>query len=73
MWHKDQKAVASCLLRLLSEYDSILGRKEGRGCHARDAIKAYGVKTSASVTGFVLAEGTHQTDSFRQSIWLISL
>ena len=25
MWHKDQKAVASCLLRLLSEYDSLLG------------------------------------------------
>ena len=24
MWHKDQKAVASCLLRLLSEYDSLL-------------------------------------------------
>ena len=39
------------------------GRKEeGRGCHARNAMKAYGVKRSASVTGFVLAEGTHQTD-----------
>ena len=38
--------------------------KEGRGCHARDAIEAYGVKRSASVTGFVLAEGTHQTDVF---------
>ena len=25
MWHKDQKAMASCLLRLLSEYDSLLG------------------------------------------------
>ena len=23
--HKDQKAMASCLLRLLSEYDSLLG------------------------------------------------
>ena len=26
--------------------------KEGRGCHARDAIKAYGAKRSASVTGY---------------------
>ena len=43
---------------------SCAGRKEGRGCHARDAIEAYGVKRSASVTGFVLAEGTHQTDVF---------
>ena len=25
MWHTDQKAMASCLLRLLSEYDSLLG------------------------------------------------
>ena len=25
MWHKDQKAVASCLLSLLSQYDSLLG------------------------------------------------
>ena len=25
MWHKDQKAVASCLLRLLSQCDSLLG------------------------------------------------
>ena len=27
-------------------------------------MKAYGVKRSAYVTGFVLAEGTHQTDVF---------
>ena len=27
-------------------------------------LKAYGVKRSASVTGFVFAEGTHQTDVF---------
>ena len=25
MWHPDQKGVASCLLRLLSEYDSVSG------------------------------------------------
>ena len=36
--------------------------KEGRECHARDATEAYGVKSSVSVTNFVLAEGTHQTD-----------
>ena len=25
IWHEDQEAMASCLLRLLSEYDSLLG------------------------------------------------
>ena len=25
MWHQDEKAMASCLLRLLSEYDSLSG------------------------------------------------